>query len=317
MKIENKIKNSKFKGLLSFPDKLNMISLILIILAYCLIGGLVIGLLSVGKDYVVIPKYEEMTYGDKINPFFKVSSSYTINSNGDLTKADTIRFYYYGIDNNNSMSVNAQISAMYDDERIVYYSDKTSSSKTYTGTQYVTSGLTQEKQITNIYANVSYTVFEDTVNYNSKFSEEILTLSKSELKKDNVNECSPAKFTITEENSDKEVKIFNLFDVSANTSTTNKEEDKIQIKFGLNNDSAAKYHLDLQMFVVDEEGKIYNLVGWYNLSSNAVKTFSKDVAFTKTIDLKDVYVKVRYLDVNGEWHSLLYKNSYDNIYSAN
>lgn len=315
MKLETKNKNSKILKIVDFPNKLNLISLILIILAYCLIIGLVIGLISTKKDYVVVPEYDEMTYSEKINPFFKISSSYTINTNGDLTKSDTFRFYYYGVNNVNSTSVNAQISAMYDDGRIVYYSDKTSSSKTYTGTQYITSGLAQQKQMTNIFAKVKFNVVDDLETYNYELSEEILTLNKSDFKSDNVNEVAKAKFEYKENEEIKETKIFDKFSVSATTSTTNKEEDTIKINFGLSSGSAAKYHLDLQMFVVDGEGKVYNLVGWYNLSNNAIKSYSKDVKFTKDIELEDIYVKVRYLDVNGKWHDLLYKNSYLNIYA--
>lgn len=315
MKLEAKNKESKIIKFISFPNKLNLISLIVIVVAYCLIAGLVIGLLATGKDYVVVPEYEEMTYSEKINPFFKVSSSYTINTNGELTKADTFRFYYYGVNNNNSTSINAQISAMYDDGRMVYYSDKTSSSKTYTGTQYITSGLAQKKQITNIYANVDYTVFEDDKNYNVQISEKILELSKQDLKSNNVNNCSSASFMYEIEGEEKETKIFKAFNVSATTSETNNEEDTIKINFSLFEESSAKYHLDLQMFVVDEDGEIYNLVGWYNLSNNAIKSFSKDIKFTKSIKLSDVYVKVRYLDINGDWHELLYKNSYSSIHN--
>ena len=51
---------------------------------------------------------------------------------------------------------------------------------------------------------------------------------------------------------------------------------KIKINFSLFEETAAQYHLDLQLIVVDEEGNQYNMAGWYNLSNNATKSYSKD-----------------------------------------
>ncbi len=313
MKIEKKQKESKLINIIDFPNKVNILAILLIIISYALIAALFIGLMSRGQDYVIVPEYEEMEYSDQINSFFQVSSNYTLNSNGDLTKADTIRYYYYGIDKKNSSSLKAQISAMYDDDRIVYYADKTSTAITYTGTSYVISGVSQNKNLTNIYTNVSYTIQNEATTYNYKFSEEILKLSSSDLKSENKNECLSESFKITDDEGEKDIKIFKLFSVSSSTSTTDNDEVLIKINFALSEESSAKYHLDLQMFAVDEDNEIYNLVGWYNLGNNAIKSYSKDCKITKSINLEDIYVKVRYLDINGQWHELLYKNSYSNI----
>ncbi len=274
---------------------------------------LIVLLLIVLNIGIISCNNEKMGYSDKINNFIRISSNYSINSDGYLLKSDTIRFYYYGIDNNHSTSLKAKVNVLYDDNKLVYYDEISSKTNTYTGTSIVIGSVIQSKNVEKIYANVSYTVKNETETYNYKISEEVLELSVLDFSSKDKNECLEESFVYDDDNGKKDIKIFNSFEVSKSTSNISDDESLITIKFSLSDESAAKYHLDLQMFAISEDGEIYNLVGWYNLGNNAIKSYLRECSFPNSISLTKIYVKAKYLDINGDVHKMLFKKSYSDI----
>ena len=313
---QNLTKKQKWLNFFNFPKKLNLLALSLIVIVYALlsVGGIV---LAAQKEYIVKPNYEEMGASEKVNLFFKLYSNYTVNSNGELKKADTINFCYYGVNNNKTTRVSSWISALFDDNSMVYYDtkDATSTDGTRTGVQYLSSGTNQEKYPTEIYCSANYDVVGDSNAYSVQFSKKILTLTKKEMKLDVANDFSGASYKVVKDNEEKIIKIFKDFKVTAAapTSESTDKVNKITVKFTLNTEATNKYVLDLQVFAVDDDKQVYNLIGFYNLSNNTLQTYSNTSSVSTEIDVEYVYVKANYVDQNGELHELFFKTSFKNI----
>ena len=54
-----------------------------------------------------------------------------------------------------------------------------------------------------------------------------------------------------------------------------------------------KYHIDFQLFGVDVDDKIYNLIGYYNLGNNLGNLLNHETTVANQIPIKEVIIKCR------------------------
>jgi len=326
MKVVEKNKknqNNQFLNFLNFPSKLNLLSLCLIVVVYGFLIGIGISCAVQDKKYIVIPEYEEMSYSEDINMFYKIYSNYTLKSSlsdddkenfnpkEHLDKADTLLLNYYGVNNKKSVYVKANASALYDDETMKYYTTKIASTSTKTGVFYLNSGTKQSNYPTDLFCDVDYNVEGEVKNYNLKFSKKLLTLSKNDFKESYVDNIKNAAYKNEQETI---IRIFSNFRVTLEApETSDSDVNKIKLAFTLTSDAAKKYILDMQLFAVDSDDNVYNLIGFYNMSNNTLTTYSQSINLYKGIDVKDVYVKVNYVDSTGNMNNLLYKQEFKNL----
>ncbi len=326
MKKEGKKKHNKILDVLCFPSKLNTIALFLIIVVYGILVGFAIGCAVQEKDYVVIPDYEEMSYSQTINPFFKLSSDYTLKSSYSedkkiddfnyeehIDKKDTIIFNFYSVDNNNakrSSEMVADIITLNNDGAIKYYDRETSESVTKTGVSYVITGRVQNFYPTNIYCSTSFLIENTNKKISYEFSEKIITLDKNDLKIANQNEFNNLSFSQTIEGQTQIIKAFKEFKMSyVKNNDEDEDNNKVEATFTNLTDAAKKFIFDVQFFAVDKDGNVYNVGGIYNLSNNTLTKYTITSNFSKHIKLTNLIAKGRYTDANGKVHELIFKQT--------
>lgn len=320
---------NKFIEKLNHVNKLNKITLLLIVVLYIALAGTIGFLISKDPVYRVKEKENEI-FGEKVNVstiIFNLISSST-DEDTDTEKYSS-KYYIYTLSDalgeDKYSNVQYDLTVMTGNKNYVYFdrmtfsvpfssSSETSNRNTITVSDSSTSNgkktiysyncdaITNEG-ISKIFGNVKYTYKNDDnvqVRQNDKFSRDILTLKSSELKnavKDN-------------ETTDFEVEFY----------ISSKQTDSYQyvLRFkSFNKDVAHK--IDMQSFVETADGSLLPLCGIYNFSDDdtlfttANKYKSSESKINKTLNVKNIYVKTRIYTSVNEYQEVLIKYNYNEI----
>lgn len=309
--IENQSEKTLLKKILLSPRKLNSIAIILIVSAYLIVVGVLIGVLGNAKEYVVYPEFEEITYSDKLNPFLKVYSNYSYDSTNDsFVKKDTVYASLYANGSDKVSNVSGRVSSILENKKMVYFEDKTNEAdKITTHTILVCSQKTHKANFEKFFAEFDYKYIENNEEKygNIQYEESVLQLTKADKARETADEFLTEKYTIENE----EYKIFSSFSVTYE----HKVEDKnniISLKFGLSSKLKGEYHLDIQMYGVKDKEE-YPLVGYYNLSNNVLSSYSQNATVSDKLNFDYIYVKATVLDLNGITHEIFYKQAFADL----
>ena len=118
--------------------------------------------------------------------------------------------------------------------------------------------------IKSINGDVKYKIDGDDTEYVWKATQKVLNLSISDFSSGYVDEVTSA--SIKKNDSDEIVNIFKS--ISIEKTEENNDVKKLKTSFMLSESVTNKYCLDVQSFLVDTNGKKYNLAGFYNISNN-------------------------------------------------
>ena len=311
VKIEKDKTSNNKESFFLFPEKINTLLLVLIILIAIGITFVVAAFALPQRTYEYIPDSEEMVYADKYNLYFKLYSNYTY-SNEELSKKDTLVLYYKPI---NASLYQPEITKTYitivnNDNELLYYTPSTEIKG------YI-SALTQRTIYPNttinsgakdIYFKIGYNLKDftgDTPTVTSSvlnFKETIMTLSSSEKKKELIDEFSSNQNIFT----DFYVKVVDTVDSSGADKRT------IKSKITLNSDVIEKYHLDIQIFGV-KGSNTYDLGGYYNLSNISTPTTEMSITFPSDYDLDYIYAKAKFIDADGKESYFIYKQLFESL----
>lgn len=300
-KIKTKLINDTFW---SFPEKVNITTIFLIILGYIF---LLFGILFLSfpgnflstNSYIVRSDFPHVLYNEDISAVIKVTN--LVKKEEHSTEEDKL-FNQFSI--SAAISKNSDIaiskyqlyySAVYGDDSVKYFSTnkRTGFPHTY---QMLTRTKVPNREIKEINGEIHYEV-------------------DGELKVLEYNEKT-LKLTTTEKE-------------KAELSSNNIVEDMFKINFvpkyyDLANynykidieviDSSNKYHLDMQSWVESIEGRTYPLLGVYNLQSKDKKFSSADNEKIAQVTHPDiVYFKINYYDSNEKLSTYLYKIPFPNL----
>lgn len=301
----NKVKKAEIKkektcGILTFPNKLNGLAIILLTTAYAAIIFWALYSFFPKYNYVVVPDYEHLAYNYEIDPYIKSTNSITSDANGNVTVKHSFAAYIY---NNYATALNNvrfQFSGL----------DKEGSVDYISGTDYwsSTSAPTIHTMMSNqtvgggayekIFGKIQYKINKsetEVLDRTVTFAEEIIELKKSELGSSKFKDLNvfAGKFSFT-------VKANEPVSDSSNYTFTN------TITF---NNPGEKFHFDYQAFIVTKDKEIYPIGGLYNYFyfSTEAATISMTSKANKTIDIEYVYVKAYYTDNNKNVTEVFYK----------
>ena len=306
-----KINQENKKNLWLFPEKAKSIHLFFILFLVLVLTVVIGTLLANKKVKPYLPEYEEQLYAEDINTSILVFSSYTV-SNKELKKTNRITVQSSQIKPDFDYSivgVKASLYGLYEDDfeyisnisfndkLDTYYSGKVPQVRLHTN-QIQSLPTASSKDYLAIQGRVVY-------NYVTKeaeeervytFREKFLTLSKEEIEKIETNEIFGS----------------GLFDSYSTTVSEGLSNMNIYLNLSLKSaELEKKYHLDYQLFGVDEGGKIYTLLGMYNLSrqSNA-SVYQRSTTFPKDQPLKYLVGKLVFTDSEGNTRTLYSKTNY-------
>lgn len=301
-----KEEQSKLIKIIKFPEKTNNIFLFFIVV---LLFGIVIILdacVFFKKDYNYEPNYEEVKYTEWVNPYMRVFNNYTYED-GEITTKYRVIGCYYGEKSSNYV-IDYKIDAIMitsGGEYIYKGDDAINTTSTNTKTDYlmnnegVNSGI-----IEKIYYKFQYTRYENS--YKGKdevitIKEEILSLNKKELEMENCNEFLSVSDVIS---------FYEL--------TKKKDETKMTFvsNLKLNEKNDKDYHIDFQLFGVDVDDKIYNLIGYYNLGNNLGNLLNHETTVANQIPIKEVIIKCRIIDEEHGERVVFMKKSINDLSAA-
>lgn len=295
------VKNNKFWN---FPERTNTVSLFLIGIVFAAIV-LVIGIiLYSNRKYNYLPDYEESTYSEDINAAFIIESNYT-KDDDDIVQTNGISLSYNKNKKNDTsydIPTSRYIVIGVTENDYEYLSElykETVLPSTYSITHIFSSLTTNSKKI---YDELLVKIIYDYKDSNNKvtkkiqeFSQKMLKLEETELDSiENVNEIK--------ENTD----LISVFNVKQTTESSDLKKVTCDLSLK-NSDYLDKYKIDFQLFGIDDNGKIYDLIGFYNLSTRAKTSYTKNVTFPDTIVMNTYIAKMKYLDSEGNVHNYVSK----------
>ena len=300
------------KNFWNFPEKINNFMLLLIILIALIIFSVLMTLVLKPRSYEYYPHEKEIVYAEDMDVYVKYYSNYTYSSD-KLNKKDYLTICYVPIDKTIAQPqvIKTSIIGKTKDNQIEYLSPQ-SEIPDYFGNimqrtlypNHDTSGDGYK----NIHVRLGYNLKTFTGSSpevtNGKvltFNEEILTLSKNEIKKENCNDFI--------ERTD----IFSEFYVNLKDQVdtyTTKNVRKLSTKITVLSSLTKKYHLDYEVFLI-KDGEVYEVCGYYGISN--VNTPSTEMISTLPDDYTFDFViaKAKFTDAEGKTITLLYKQPFN------
>ncbi len=292
--------NVKTNNFWQFPEKANILSLFFIGIVFASII-LVIGvILYSNRNYDYLPDYEEITYSEDLNPAFIVLSDYTIPDDEIVQTNKIIMNLTKNKKNDSSYDItNSKYNIIgITDDGYEYLSEYNREEKiqNYAHTHTFASLTSNSKKLYNkLLVKVVYD-YKDSDNKISKkvqeFSQKLIKLDRTEIDSIKVN-------NEIKDNTDL-VSTFNVRIVPDSSSSIKKVTVDLSLK---NSDALDKYKVDFQVFGIDSNGKIYDLVGYYNISTTTSPTFTRTVSIPDSTVINTVIAKMVYLDSEGNTHN--------------
>lgn len=301
------ILNKEKKNFLSFPKFLNNGTILIIIAAYIVLLLALIIMVIPKYNYTSVPDYSHTMINKDISGYFKLTSTITSNSKGDIDQTQTLTVFIAenNIDGSNEekdIKVNYEISGLTNKDTMDYMYSGSRATYSVVPVQHtlISNSSVDGGNYKKLFGKINY----ETTNENGiqeqkeyKFSESILTLSKKELK-NATNEKKTIKDVVS---------------VSA-SAVKSSEADYYETNTNVNINIQTKlYHLDYQSWIVTSDGNIYSLAGFYNVSYSERPTLTAMNKISSNLDVEYIVLKVVVTNSYGYTQTLLYKEKFENI----
>ena len=305
-KVKKEMKNKQSWGILTFPSKVNNITIILIVVAYATIAFWALFSFFPKYNYVVVPEYEHVNYNYEIDPYIKSTNTITQNVQGVIAIKHSYTAYIYNNYSTGLNNVRFQFSGLTNTGTMDYISgiDYWSSTSAPTIHTMMSNESVSGDGYQKLFGKIQYNYNkseDETVKRTLTFAEEIIKLNKSELNSKKFTDVTFITGT------------FN-FSVRANEPISDPSNYTITNTVNFVN-SSSPFHFDYQAFIVTSDKEIFPIGGLYNYYY--FTTVETSVAITskvnKTIDIEYIYVKGYYTDKNNITTDILYKVKFDSL----
>lgn len=283
-------KKRTFYNVLTFPEKLNVFWIYVFIVLLTVVDTLIILFVVPKVDYSYIPSYEERKEYDWMNPYIRAITNYYEDDNNEIYSSMTATFCYFGVDVNHKATKTIGTFTIIDDDNEIYYVGDLEKSTTtsYSTTSTPLSRLSKTiSGIKTIYGKVEYNKIMSGEQQGSDvimFKEDFLQISSSGIN----------KLDYSSEND-----IANVFEKFLVSTETENNKTKITNKIDLAINVDLKYHFDYQLFGVDKNDKIYDLIGIYNFSNNYSRYINLDTRVPQRIEFS-YYIAMFKITINNE-----------------
>ncbi|NLD26361.1 MAG: hypothetical protein GX661_03270 [Acholeplasmataceae bacterium] len=311
----NKAKNqkeAKKTNIFHFPNHINNLTFVLIIVIYGFILGLIITFSFPKTEYEVILNYPQGTYNEEINPYLFVRTVPTEIENADKEKEIDIKYDLYAYvrpmgENNLPTKVYYAYSALDNDGRMNYFDE---SAKNYPSGRtipisysYIVSQLSNKVGYDKIFIRAQYNIKVGGVDQTKflKLSETVLKLTKEELSDVNFGQPSNTLVNFS-------------FAIKDTDPADNRYEGSVVIE-PMN--LTQKYHINMQSWLVTEDETIYPYLGLYNYCAKIkFDTTNYTTQIFRYIKPAYIYMKLEYTNEAGEITFLYYKESVQSLLNS-
>lgn len=288
----------KKRSIFSFPDRMNSLTILIIILGYVIVFGIVSFLVTPNVSYTVVPEHEHELQNPVISTYVRKTTTINKQTDGTVNQKETVTAYYEKNEaDGNEYEVNYELSGLTLKDNIDYmYTGSRSTFTTLPMTHTVKSEVSiKDGGYKAIFSKVRYRVKDSEEEKVYCFREDIITLSNKELRKAETDSS----------NIENRIGISKTINVD---DATNKSSIILNIRI-LNGDE--KYHLDIQTFIVSEKGEIYPIIGfygYYSIHKNNLNGFS---SFSTNLKAKYFVIKANYYNEDGKIETYIYKEEID------
>lgn len=295
------------ENIFNFPNKINILTIFLIFILYGLLLFSITIMIFPKDVYSIKLNYEPSTYNEEINPFIFVRGTAIEvkkeNSETEIVNETRIFAYIRNLGSNKISKARFIYSGL-DSSGVMRYMVESSANGSTVPTSHVSSIAVRPGggDFDKFFIKIRYNIGEDekVETKTLTLSEEVLHLTKREIKS--------KKFS--SDNTISEILTFNLT-FSDKGSGTTQYESNFEIKM---NDETKFHYLNMQSWIVTEDGEIYPYLGLYNYRDKKSFKPSYITYVNKYIQPKWIYAKVEYTDVEtNEMTHLLYKVSVDEL----
>lgn len=320
------MKQNIFSKLNSKLEKLSKTTLILILVVYALILGGVYALVTVTRSYLVTPEYEHVYFDEQVNPQItiigrrtyddedKMTLKYSVNVSiyGRISAASTVDPGYSLTDFKMSAATVSSLTSK-SPSNMYYFTEY----KTYTTptTHYFTidNSSVSQHPIT-LYTMIQYkkggntavsTYREDVFLYPEASDiakiDEYFSLASSE---------NATSRNVVNKNNEQ---IANVQFIASDQGTSYSSGVKITMQnLGYN----YKHHIDMQSWILTEDGKYLPFIGVYSYSQQKSNYTQSGISIDKRLNPKYIVSKVRYYFSDSEYSDFYFKQSFDKLPSS-
>ena len=285
-----------------FPERVKPLFSFLILILVLGIAIAAVVLLYSNRKYQYIPDYSESQYSEDVNTALLILSNYTKGSDSDeVVKTNRIIASYAKSKKNDSCDIiNVRfnlIGAKKDNIEYLSEYNRTTKLENYQMTHTFTSLTSNSKQdYDRVYVKTAYDYVDNnqvTTRKYQTYLQKIMTISNEEIK-------NTTKDEILEQT--------NIFSNHVVRRKSDSDSDyRVYADLYFKKDNFTKYKLDYQLYGIDDNGEVYTLLGYYNISTNTYGSISRGVTYPKDLDINTFIAKANFLDEKGQMYTFISK----------
>lgn len=320
------MKQNIFSKLNSKLEKLSKTTLILILVVYALILGGVYALVTVTRSYLVTPEYEHVYFDEHVNPQITIIGRRTYDDEDKMTLKYSVNVSIYGRINASStvdpgysltdfkMSAATVSSLTSKSPSNMYYFTEYKTYTTPTTHYFTIDNSSVNQHPITLYTMIQYkkgsntaisTYREDVFLYPEASDiakiDEYFSLASSE---------NATSRNIVNKNSEQ---IANVQFIASDQTSSYSSGVKITMQnLGFN----YKHHIDMQSWILTEDGKYLPFIGVYSYSQQKSNYTQSGISIDKRLNPKYIVSKVRYYFSDGEYSDFYFKQSFDKLPSS-
>lgn len=276
---------------------LNNLAFVVIIATYILVLTILLFIISPRYDKVILPDYDHNEYAEKINPRVMVVGDSDLVDGEIKTEYDIyLRLEGRLVDGADPRYTikRMQMSALTTKNRLHYFTEYNDFETPRThGFLPIKDGAPEQFFIKLEYLDNNNT---ETITFREDMMLDLTDRSK----------YSQYNKIVHEENGEV------VEDLVLQVIATKKEKDYETSMRMLVRDFSKKYHIDMQSWIVTEDGKVLPYVGVYGQSDPRSSFTDSNRLIPLNIKPKTIFVKVKYI-VDGKTQTILYQNEFANL----
>ena len=320
------MKQNIFSKLNSKLEKLSKTTLILILVVYALILGGIYALVTVTRSYLVTPEYEHVYFDEQVNPQITIIGRRTYDDEDKMTLKYSVNVSIYGrISASSTVDPGYSLTDFKMSAATVSSLTSKSPSNMYYFTEYktyttpTTHYFTIDNSSVNQHPITLYTMIQYKKGGNtaiSTYREDVFLYPEaSDIAKidEYYNLASSENATsrnIVNKNSEQ---IANVQFIASDQTSSYSSGVKITMQnLGYN----YKHHIDMQSWILTEDGKYLPFIGVYSYSQQKSNYTQSGISIDKRLNPKYIVSKVRYYFSDGEYSDFYFKQSFDKLPSS-
>ena len=320
------MKESLFSKLNTKLEKLSKTALILILAVYAVILGGIYALVTVSKSYLVTPSYEHVYFDEHVNPQITIIGRRTFDDDNKMTLKYSVNVSVYG-----RISSSSTVDPGYSltDFKMTAATTNSVTSKTADSMYYFTEYKTYTTPTTHYFTldNTSkdqhpltlYTMIQYKKSGSSSIStykeDVFLYPDATDIAKINEYFSQAGASDATSRNivGANNEQIANIQFIASDQTTSYSSGVKITMA---NLGYSYKHHIDMQSWILTEEGKYLPFIGVYGYSQQKSNYTQSGISVSKQLNPKYIVSKLRYYFDETNYTDYYFKQEFSKLPSS-